>query len=72
MAVMNLRSVPDDVHRQFKILCTMRGTNMTDAIVELMRGEILDAAQGDEYKAINQAIKAGLTIGRLGQRSNDK
>ena len=60
MATLNMRNIPDDVHRQFKILCTMRDTNMRDAIVELMRGEILAAAQVDDDKAIKQAMKAGL------------
>ena len=51
---MNLRNIPEDVRRQFRILCTMRGTTMNQAIVELMRGEILAAAQVDDDKAISK------------------
>ena len=54
MAVINLRSVPEDLHHQFKVLCAMRGTNMSALIMELMRQEIA----ADE--AIRGAVSAGV------------
>ena len=72
MAALNLRSVPEDVRHQFRILCTMRGVTMNDAIVALMRGPIVDAAQVDDNKAIKQAMKAGLAAVDWGKVSRDK
>ncbi len=45
---MNLRGIPDDVHRAFKVLCTIRGISMTEAIIRLMRTVVTNNAEGQD------------------------
>lgn len=62
MATMNLRNVPEDVRQQFKALCALRRTSMTEAIVAFMREDLAKAAAVvDEADAITKAMSAGLS-----------
>ena len=40
MKNINLRNIPDDLHRQFKLLCVEKGTAMTDEVIRLIREEV--------------------------------
>ena len=37
MAVIQIESVPDDLHRAFKSACAAEGSNMKEKLLELMR-----------------------------------
>ena len=39
--------VPDDLHRQFKTLCTQRGKNMKDTIISMIKDHIKFKDGGD-------------------------
>ena len=39
----NLRNVPDDVHRDFKVLVARKGTNIKAEILRLMREAVAQA-----------------------------
>ena len=72
MATMNLRNVPEDVRQQFKALCALRRTSMTEAIVAFMRQELAEATAGTEdADAITKAMSAGLAAADWGS-SKDK
>ena len=40
MGTMIIRNVPEDLRRDFKILCLRNNTNMTELIINLMRKEV--------------------------------
>ena len=40
MGMLNIRKIPDDLHKEFKLLCIKRDTNMTDEIIRFMREEV--------------------------------
>ena len=57
---MNLRNVPEDVRQQFKAVCALRNTTMTELIVELMRQEIA------RDETIRGAVGAGVVAAKKG------
>jgi len=40
MGTMILRKIPDELRKQFKLLCLERNTNMTEAIIDFMQKEV--------------------------------
>ena len=46
MGSLNIRDVPADVHRAFKVLCAQRDTNIRAEIIRLMQQELAQAAKG--------------------------
>ncbi len=40
MKEMRIRGVPDDLHREFKILCTKNDMSMNEYLIKLMKEEL--------------------------------
>ena len=40
MGTMILRNIPNDLRKQFKLLCLEKNTNMTEAIIDFMKREV--------------------------------
>ena len=45
MGTMILRNIPDDLRKQFKLLCIQENSNMTAEIVKFMKKEVEKAAR---------------------------
>lgn len=40
MRVLNIRTVPDDLHSRFKAQCALENVTMTDKVVELIQAYV--------------------------------
>ncbi len=47
MAILYLKSIPDNLKNQFKSVCAANGKTMTEEIIRLMKKEVEKAAKKD-------------------------
>ena len=45
MGTMIIKNMPDDIRKEFKILCLKRDTTMREELIRLMREEVEKAAK---------------------------
>jgi len=44
--ILQIQGVPDELQREFKILCLQRGSNMKEQIIKYMKEEVEKATRG--------------------------
>ena len=42
MKIINVKNIPDELHKQFKIYCTQNDTNMREALIKYMEQVVKD------------------------------
>ncbi len=45
--ILHVQSIPDELQKQFKIVCLQKGMTMKEAIIKFMKEEVEKAAQKD-------------------------